>query len=395
MDSKKIIAVYAIGTGFSGQRFAIEILLDGLEEKDWQVIRLGTPSLDRVGDESKTIALINFLLKLSICIFKEVLAAFSNKIIYAGLGQTKLALVREGLPLLIRSFLPIEQRGVISLHGSLFLKWSPNYLEAKVLRQITKAASYISILGATQQQKLIELGIPQQKVTIVDNTCLIKPLSQEQIIEKHQNDRTIKILHLSSLVETKGYPEFVEAIQFLQKKTNKNIEAILCGKITDRKEDNIRFPNPHDAKEWIDRQLKLINNYDREACTECNRVRLSWINGAVGEEKAKLFREAHIFVLPTRYSVEAQPIVILEALASGCAVITTKVGEISSTLSGRTAILSDDYSAEAMAREIVELVNNSDRRQKLAIEGLSLFHQRFARDRYIERWEELLENLKS
>jgi glycosyltransferase involved in cell wall biosynthesis len=384
MDSKKIIAVYAIGTGFSGQRFAIEILLDGLEEKSWQVIRLGTPSLDRVGHESKGIALVNFLLKLSICIFKEVLAAFSNKIIYAGLGQTKLALVREGLPLLIRSFLPIKTRGVISLHGSLFLKWSPNCLEANLLRQITKAASYISILGATQQQKLIELGIPKQKVTIVDNTCLIQPLSQEQIIEKHQKDRTIKILHLSSLVETKGYPEFVEAIQFLQAKNNKNIEAILCGKITDRKEDNIRFPNPNDAKEWIEEQIKLINSSER--------IRLRWVNGAVGEEKAKLFREAHIFVLPTRYSVEAQPIVILEALASGCAVVTTKVGEIISTLSDRTAILSEDYSAEAMTREIVELVNNSDRRQKLAIEGLSLFHQRFSRDRYIERWEELLEN---
>jgi glycosyltransferase involved in cell wall biosynthesis len=386
MDLKNIIAVYAVGTGFSGQRFAIEILLDGLEEKGWQVVRLGTPSLDRVGDESKAIALVNFLFKLLICCIQELLAAFSNKIIYAGLGQTKLALIREGLPLLIRSFLPIKQRGVISLHGSLFLKWSPHCLEAKLLRQITKAASYISILGSTQEKKLIDLGIPTKKIAIVDNTCLIKSLSKEEILEKHQSDRSIKILHLSSLVETKGYPEFVEAIQYLQTKIDRNIEAILCGKITDRKEDNLRFPNLNDAKEWIEQQIKLINS--------CDRVRLNWVNGAVGEEKAKLFREAHIFVLPTRYPVEAQPIVILEALASGCAVITTKAGEISSTLSDRSAILSDDYSAEAMAQKIAELVNNGDRRQKLAIEGLSLFHQRFSRDRYIERWEELLENVE-
>ena len=40
------------------------------------------------------------------------------------------------------------------------------------------------------------------------------------------------------------------------------------------------------------------------------------------EQKKKLFSEAHIFILPTLYA-EGQPVSILEAYASGCAVITT------------------------------------------------------------------------
>ena len=39
-------------------------------------------------------------------------------------------------------------------------------------------------------------------------------------------------------------------------------------------------------------------------------------------EKKQLFRQAHVFILPTLYA-EGQPVSILEAYASGCAVITT------------------------------------------------------------------------
>ena len=39
-------------------------------------------------------------------------------------------------------------------------------------------------------------------------------------------------------------------------------------------------------------------------------------------QKKQLFSKAHIFILPTLYA-EGQPVSILEAYASGCAVITT------------------------------------------------------------------------
>ncbi|MGL5804235.1 MAG: glycosyltransferase family 4 protein [Xenococcaceae cyanobacterium] len=385
MLAKKIVAFYAVGTGFSGQRFATEILLRGLKQKEWQIKEVGTPSFDRVGEQNKFITLSVFFGKLLITCAKGLVIALSNQIIYVNLGQSKLALIREGFPLLIRSFLPFKKPGIISLHGSVFLNWSKNNLETKLLCQITKAANYITILGPNHQKKLIELGIPKEKIAIVDNTCLLEPLTETEVLQKQQIVEPIKILHLSSLVETKGYLEFVESIRKLSSTSNLKIDAVLCGKITDRKQDNLRFPDPNDAKQWIEKQIESIN--------KSARVRLYWIDGAVGEEKAKLFREAHIFVLPTRYKVEAQPIVILEALASGCAVITTKVGEITSTLSDSFALLLDDYSSVAIAEAIEELINNCDRRREFAINGLSLFDRRFSFTKHIERWEELLKNL--
>jgi hypothetical protein len=385
MSGKKIVAVYAVGTGFSGQRFATEILLRGLKEKNWQIQEIGTPSFDRVGKQNKLITLGTFLYKLLISCCQGLIAALSARIIYVNLGQSKLALIREGFSLSIRSFLPIQKPSIISLHGSVFLSWSKKDLEAKLLLQITKAAKYITILGPNHKQKLVELGISREKIAIVDNTCLLEPLGEKEILQKQQIEEPIKLLHLSSLVETKGYLEFVEAVKKISATSNLKIEAILCGKITDRKQDNLRFPDPNDAKQWIEKQIDSINR--------CNRFCLHWVDGAVGEEKAKLFREAQIFVLPTRYSVEAQPIVILEALASGCAVITTKVGEITTTLSDREALLLDDYSSTAIAGAIELLAKNGDRRRELAVNGLFLFNQRFSFTKHIERWEELLNNL--
>ena len=42
-----------------------------------------------------------------------------------------------------------------------------------------------------------------------------------------------------------------------------------------------------------------------------------------GKSKEELLAQAHVFCLPTYYSYEGQPISILEAYASGCAVLTT------------------------------------------------------------------------
>ena len=90
-----------------------------------------------------------------------------------------------------------------------------------------------------------------------------------------------------------------------------------------------RFTTAQAATEWIQRRCEEIN--------ASAAVRIEWVQGAFGREKDELFRHAHIFVLPSK--TEGQPLVLLEALASGCAVIATNVGGIPETVDADTAIL--------------------------------------------------------
>lgn len=224
----------------------------------------------------------------------------------------------------------------------------------------------------------------------MDNTCLLSPIAKTELLQKQkslfsESNNPLTILYLSSLIETKGYVEFVEAIRQLSVNSKIYINAILCGKITIINERDNKFQNDTLAREWIESQIQIIN--------QSNCVRLNWIDGAIGEEKTKLFRQAQFFVLPSRYRSEAQPIAILEAIASGCAVITTKIGEISTTLTEETAIFLDNNSSFAIESAILKLCHNPALRENLALNGIKLFEQRFSYHKHIEKWEELLSEI--
>jgi glycosyltransferase involved in cell wall biosynthesis len=389
--TKKITAFYAKGTGFSGQRFATEIALSGLRERGWIINEIAIPALDRVNyyqnPYKKIFNSIELLLKLIVYGIKVIASISKYSLIYVNVGQTKFSLLRDGLPLLIRSFFSSKQIGIISLHGSLFLNWDKNCLENKLLNIMVKTARYVTVLGTRQREKLIKLGIDSNKITILDNTCLLPILSPAEIVEKQNNtasDRLIKILYLSSLIESKGYVEFVKAIELLANDDRIAIEATICGKIVDIKDPTNKFVAPDIAAQWIIEKIAQIE--------QSNLVRLSWIDGAIGEEKAKLFHQTQIFILPSRYPVEAQPIVILEALASGCAIITTTVGEIPNTVDLTTALMLNDIEPKTIEKAIEELVHNREKRTNLALCGRELFQKRFSYSKHMEQWENLLDS---
>ncbi len=72
--------------------------------------------------------------------------------------------------------------------------------------------------------------------------------------------------------------------------------------------------------------------------------------GAVyGPEKAAFLRDLDIFLFPTRYANEAQPLVVLEALAAGIPVLATDHGCIAEDVGCRAAVIPDaDYVKEAV-----------------------------------------------
>jgi glycosyltransferase involved in cell wall biosynthesis len=383
---RKVACLYGSGTGFSGQRFASELLIAGLGQRGWQVEIIKMPLLDRLEGHSSGKRLLEKLglgVRLLAAWLKGLWIALGPVILYVNLGQTKFALIRDGFPLLVRGVLSRDGRAVISLHGNLFTAWKQPSFEARLLCQMTRSARYITVLGPNQKERLAELGIPAKKIVQMDNTCLIPPVTEQECVDKQATPahQALSILFLSSLAETKGYPEFVEAISNLASSASFPIEATLCGKIA-LMDAGGRFPTHAAARDWLEKQIAQVNR--------SSQVRLRWINGATGVAKEKLFREAHIFVLPSRYRVEAQPIVILEALASGCAVIATQIGEIPTTLNDQTALLLGEATPEAITMAIGELLGNPDKRRDLALNGLKLFKERFAYEKHLDHWEKLL-----
>jgi glycosyltransferase involved in cell wall biosynthesis len=97
-----------------------------------------------------------------------------------------------------------------------------------------------------------------------------------------------------------------------------------------------------------------IDDLDRDAVEDvCSRLPDGpqlW-GPVFGEDKDRFFRSIDLFVFPTRYENEAQPLVLLEAMAYGRPVIAFSRGCIEELLTGKEGVLvpvGDDFVGHAI-----------------------------------------------
>jgi glycosyltransferase involved in cell wall biosynthesis len=122
--------------------------------------------------------------------------------------------------------------------------------------------------------------------------------SPQDIDRKFARTEPLRLLFLSNLLPGKGHLELLEACLSLSPQQRARVELDFAG----------GFESPQQQQDFLRRMQGSP------------QVRY---HGVVhGEEKRRLFAAAHVFCLPTYYPYEGQPISILEAYASGCAVIT-------------------------------------------------------------------------
>jgi glycosyltransferase involved in cell wall biosynthesis len=201
---------------------------------------------------------------------------------------------------------------------------------------------------------------------------------REKLDSLHTGRRPLRVLHLSSLIATKGFPAYLEALAELGARDSVAIEAVLCGKVT-ASEFQDRFAHAAAAESWIEETVAGINRG--------GRVRVRWVRGAVGREKEELFRQADVFVLPTRYAVEAQPIVLLEAMASGCAIVTTSIGEIPTILDDESAIFLEVGSTAEIVAALERLAGKTETVARLASAAHRRFLENYELGRHLDGWE--------
>lgn len=313
---------------------------------------------------------------------------FAKKpILYINLGQSYFSFFRVlwwYLPLrIVKRNLPV----IISLNGHSFVGWDFKNSKTYIFTKLLNSAKIVTVVGDIQKSKLLEFGIFQEKLYIIPNTIDNEIVSDECILNKHLNilSKPVDVLFLSLLVESKGYPEYLEALLFLAKSDfNIKINATLCGPIIKTSYCK-RFNSKNDAQIWIEDMINQIN------CCPHSNITAKWIPGAKGIEKQNLFNSAQIFVLPTFYPNEAQPLVILEALASGCALITSTAGEIPGTVSTREAIILKQITPENIALAITNYITDDKMRIEKVVSGFKLYNDKYSLDIYSQNWINLFD----
>ena len=306
---KKILLLgpFPIGDkGLNGQTIANQTLYEGLK-KDYLVEYINTSKEVEFNNKSEQgkFKLKKFL-KIFLSFFSEIFYILFSKydVIYMTPGQSFLGFMRFS-PYMLLSFI----KGVpcfIHIHGGNFRNIYNNLSTKKqnILNYFLKRLSGVIVLGNSLRSMFKGL-IEENKIFVCENGVQNYVIAAEQEIkekyERFNKSKKRKILYLSNLMKEKG---ILEVLKVSEKFNEDDIEFNLAGAIEP------------EIKEIVEDYLGKYPN------------KIVYHGVVNGQKKKELLLNNDIFILPTYYSNEGQPISILEAYVTGCSVVTTYQGGI-------------------------------------------------------------------
>ncbi|HYG75322.1 MAG TPA: glycosyltransferase family 4 protein [Planctomycetota bacterium] len=272
--------------------------------------------------------------------------------VYVPISQNIPAFARDAL-----FILEARARGcrvVVQLHGGYFrtlYDQAPAAFQSLARAALNSAAAVI-VLG--EGFRPIFSGIvPESRIHVVENGV---PDSGAWALRQNNRSEIPRVLYMSTLTRTKGILDLIEAVALVREKQPLQLRI---------------------AGAWADAEIErdgrlLIENLKMQEFIE--------FAGTVdGASKTAFLSAGEVFCLPTRYAYEGQPLVLLEAMAAGLPVVSTRHGVIGSTVvDGQTGLLlPKEFQPRELAASIEALLQDESRRTSMG---------EAARQRYLQNY---------
>lgn len=206
---------------------------------------------------------------------------------------------------------------VIHQHGGSFVDFYEQGSEKRraYVRKIFGMGDAFLVLSPSWKA-FFEKVLPEKEIQVLPNAVSI-PAAAEKNYGGH------KLLFLGRLCRDKGIWELLSAVERLQEKYP-DLTLYLGGV-------------------WEEEELRRA--------AEKNPEHVKWLGWIGGREKEQYLKDCDIFVLPTYF--EGLPVSLLEAMAFGCAAVTTKVGGIPMVVTdGEDGILIDPKDEKALCQAL-------------------------------------------
>lgn len=324
----KILIIGPIPPPINGCSYANFILSKNLVQSGYKYDTINTSTKTLSSNQGSTFSLKKVFLFLSI--YGQIFKIFSSKIIYFTPGQTFFGVVKYA-PFILLSII-LRKPYVIHIHGNYLgtqfkeLKGLKKYI-FKYLIHNAAAGIVLSELLKSNFDGLLEIS----KVFVVEN--FVEDGIYNSIINLNKPKDKLRLVYLSNLMKEKGVLELLDALIILNEK-NIDFEVVLAGKIED------------DIEEDVNGKFLKLND------------RVKYLGVIEGNLKYNALKESNVFILPTYYKMEGQPISILEALATGNIIITTAHGGIPDIISHENGFFVKPRSVPSLVEYLEEINSN-------------------------------------
>ncbi len=281
-------------------------------------------------------------------------------VVYVPISQSLIGYLRDSVYFIIARLLS-RANVIIHLHGGHFGRFyeARNGCTKRYVDFTMGLVDRAVVLGRTFIP-IFSRWLPDNRIDVVPNGADRLTSGAEEKLAK-QGRQVRSITFLSSLMRTKGILDFV-------------IAATLCLD----EEPDLDFTI---AGEWWNED-RTIREETLASIDARHADRISFLGLVTGQKKDDLFLRTDIFVLPTYYPFEGQPTVIIEAMAAGCPVVSTRHAAIPETvIDGVTGLLIQPRDTEALAAAILSLVHDAAKFQQMSVAALERYRALYTSER--------------
>jgi glycosyltransferase involved in cell wall biosynthesis len=254
---------------------------------------------------------------------------------------------------------------IIHLRGGYFGTFYDNsgLITKKIIDIVMKRVRRVVVLG--NNFKLIFIKwFPPESIDVVPNGTSIKINGVKNKFSKE--NELLTITFMSSLMRSKGIVDFLLSAEKITA-VYKKVKFLVAGEWW-RQEPELET----EVKQLI--MEKGLENY------------VTFLGLTTGEKKEKLLLDTDIFVLPSYYPFEGHPNVIIEAMAAGCAVISTDHAAIPETvIHNKTGLIIPIQSPDKLAEAIIYLVDNKEVLKSMAKESYKRYLQFYTPEKSTEK----------
>jgi glycosyltransferase involved in cell wall biosynthesis len=370
---KRILLIGTLPPIYTGQSVSFKMLTDNIKNR--AKIRIVNLSGRRVGSNSGEPSTARALDYLSIFFDFFVKIIRPTDTVYITIAQSTHGFFRDFVFICTSSIL--GRNVVVHLKGGnygTFYAKQNNVLKA-VIRWTLRKTDRILVLGEKLRPMYDFEPSLENKIYVVENGLPFEPshvVKEKRIIE----NEPINLLFLSNLIESKGYLDLIEALRILREKHGfRDFKCHFAGEFM-LNDDDSQIASLEQAKDTF---FAKIGSHSLQGSV----VYHGTVNGVT---KEKLLMLAHVFVLPTNYNNEGQPVSIIEALAYATPIIATDYRAISDMLiDGETGFFVKYGDPEDLAFSIKRTIENDENFSKISRNARALYESKFTTEKHLSR----------